>query len=158
MNKCDEFMEILALGGDATPEEKAAAEAHAAECAECAALADAFAQAEGELAIVSEAPNGFADRVMDRLPLPKQERRESWTPMWVLSGAAYTLAAILGGSVGWLAFSNPAAISEAANAFTSFAASPGTMSPSAFGTIAGVSAVLVTVAGYFAYNLVLSAE
>jgi anti-sigma factor RsiW len=158
MNKCDEFIEILALGGDATPEEKAAAEAHAAECAECAALADAFAQAEGELTIGSETPHGFADRVMDRLPLPKQERRESWTPMWILSGAAYTLAAILGGSVGWLAFSNPAAISEAFNRLTAFIASPGAIDYSAFGTIAGVAAATVAVVGYLAYDFAIRVE
>ncbi|UCE27975.1 MAG: hypothetical protein JSW52_04260 [Candidatus Coatesbacteria bacterium] len=158
MNKCDEFMEILVLGEDATPEEKTAAEAHAAECAECAALVNAFAQAEGELATVSEAPNGFADRVMDQLPLPEPARRESWTPMWVISGAAYAFAAVFGGLVIWLAFSDPSVISGAVNDLTAFAASPGAIGYSAFGTITGVSAAVVAVAGYFAYNLVLSAE
>lgn len=158
MNKCDEFMEILALGEDATPEEKAAAKTHAAECAECAALADAFARAEGELATVSEAPAGFSDRVINRLPLPKPARRESWTPVWVLSGAGYALAILMGGSVVWLAFINPTVISEAANAFTAFSASPVTIGSSAFGTIAGVSAAAAAVVGYFAYNLVASAE
>jgi anti-sigma factor RsiW len=158
MNKCDEFTEILALGEDATPEEKAAAEAHAVECAECASLSAAFNRADAELSTLVVAPIGFADRVIDRLPLPKPERRESWTPMWVLSGAAYALAAIFGGLVMWFAFSNPATISGAVNGLTAFAASPGAIDYSAFGTIAGASAALVVVVGYFAYNLVLSAE
>jgi anti-sigma factor RsiW len=158
MNKCDEFTVILALGEDATAEEKAAAEAHAAECAECASLSAAFNRADAELSTLIAAPNGFANRVIDRLPLPKPARRESWTPVWVLSGAAYALAALLGGSVVWLAFNDPAAISGAINGLTAFAASPGAIGYSAFGTITGVSAAIVAVAGYFAYNLVLSAE
>jgi anti-sigma factor RsiW len=158
MNECDEFTVILALGEDATPEEKAAAEAHAAECAECTALAEAFNRAEAELSTLVTAPNGFADRVMKRMPLPEPARRESWTPVWVLSGAAYALAAIFGGSVIWLAFSNPSVISAAVNDLTAFAASPGAIGYSAFGTITGVSAAIAAVAGYFAYNLVLSAE
>lgn len=158
MNKCDEFTAILALGEDATPEEQAAAKAHAAECAECAALSSAFNGAEAELSMLAATPNGFVDRVMKRLPLPKQTRGESWTPVWVLSGAAYAFAAVFGGLVIWSAFSNPSVISGAVNDLTVFAGSPGAIGYSAFGTIAGVSAALVAVAGYLAYNLVLSVE
>jgi hypothetical protein len=73
-------------------------------------------------------------------------------------GYIYAFAALLGGSIVWLAFSNPAAISKAVNGLTALAASPGAVGYSAFGTIAGVSAAAVAVVGYFAYNLVLSAE
>jgi hypothetical protein len=158
MIKCDGFIEILALGKDATPEEKAAAKAHAAECAECAAVVEAFTLVENELSTITPTPVGFTDRIVTRLPLPKPARRESWTPVWVLSGAAYTVAILIGGSVVWLAFGNPAVISEAVNAFAAFAASPSAIGSSAFGTITGVSAAAAAVVGYFAYNLVLSAE
>ena len=158
MIKCDGFIEILALGEDATPEEKAAVKAHAANCAECAAVIEAFTLVENELSTVTPTPVGFTNRVVAGLPRQKPARRESWTPVWVLTGAAYAVAILMGGAVVWFAFGNPAVITEAVNAFAAFAASPSAIGSSAFGTIAGVSAATAAVVGYFAYNLVLSAE
>jgi hypothetical protein len=160
MVDCEKFTEILAAGEEASPEERDAAREHAAVCAECRRVGEAFAAFEVSQAEVPPAPAGFAARIMAGLPLGRESKplsfpaRVNLLPTWVFSGAAAAVAAILGGRVAYSAYTDPVGFAAAANAFNNMPA----LDVTTFGSIAGAFAAAAVVAGFLAYYYLVPSD
>src|SRR5262245_47900445 len=99
---CLEIRDLMALGGDAAPNERIAIESHVSICADCARELAEMRALGGNLALLREGdmPAGTAERTWRAVqPAVPQPKRAVFTA-WAIRAAA---ALILGLSVGFTA-------------------------------------------------------
>jgi len=160
MVNCEKFTEILAEGDEASADDREAAREHAVVCEECRHVGETFAAYEDEQAEAPPAPEGFASRVMARLPFaPKREplslpARVDLSPAWIFSGIAAAVGAVLVGVVAYFAYTDPSGLAAAADAFQGLPA----VDVTTFGSIMGAFAAAAVVAGFLAYYYLVPSE
>lgn len=91
MQECEAYLELIGgmLDDALTPEEQAKLEAHLAQCPDCRALVQDLQNLSGDLSGLAPVPEGFADKVMERVSgqeqtapartaVPEQKAGKNW--------------------------------------------------------------------------------
>ena len=97
---CVEIRDLMALGGDASANERIAIESHVSVCSECARELAESRQLTGNLALLREGdmPSGAAERIWRGVQSAVPQPRRSVFMTWSIRAAA---ALLLGVSVGF---------------------------------------------------------
>lgn len=96
MNDCEKYSELISalIDGELNDEERAALEAHLAECPDCRRVSEAFSAISGETAAREDVPFDFCERTMYKIKL--ESERPSGLQRFIKGYGKYTgLAAVL---------------------------------------------------------------